>query len=146
MNDEEFRAKREDNKEWVYGYYYKHESPIRCIYNEKDSLDCEHYILRTGFADWNMVRPIDWMPIVLSTLSRFTGESDKNGKKIYSGDIVNGGRYNNVLAYGIIVFEKGAFIAKPIGKMLEGYVEGFDFNRLEVIGNIFDNTNLLGEL
>ena len=75
-------------------------------------------------------------------LEQYTGLKDKHGKEIYEGDILNGGSYQGSLALGIVVFENGAFICKPIGRFMESFEEGYRFNRLQIIGNIHENPEL----
>ncbi len=71
-----------------------------------------------------------------------TGEVDLHGKKIFEGDIVNGCSFNGSYAYGYITYYKGQFLVYPIGKFLEGVSEITD-THLEVIGNIYENTDYL---
>ena len=53
-----FKAKRIDNGEWVEGYYYSYET-LECMGKN----DEYHYILKPGFADWSMPRPVDFYEI-----------------------------------------------------------------------------------
>lgn len=81
-------------------------------------------------------------------LMQYTGLKDKNGKEIYEGDIVlveSGGiltRYKTV-----VEFKEGALIASLISEENHFYIfnPGFDSNDFEVIGNIYENKNLLEE-
>ena len=91
--------------------------------------------------------------IVLSeTVGQFTGLTDKNGKKIFEGDIVRvlGNQqvddWKNVDYVALIAFLDGGFCA------IDGTVEEHGFRRyalarmdfsLEIIGNQFDNPELL---
>ena len=123
-----FRGKRLDNA-WVEGYFFA--KPI-----------LEKYFIILGEEQW-MVKP--------NTIGQYTGLDDMNGNKIFEGDIVRG-------AGGLpwlIAFENNAFVCKD--KYMEIYFtlfEQHDYDykenkwmapseRFEVIGNIYDNPELL---
>ena len=74
-------------------------------------------------------------------IMQYTGLKDKNGKDIYEGDIVNGGMFNGVYCYGKIIFDGGHFYAVSIFPRTEG--TSTDFNFFEVIGNIYENPELI---
>lgn len=103
-----FRGKRLDNGEWVYGSRYGNNIiPASDVYD-------------AGFT------PVRVAP---KTIGQFTGLTDKNGKKIFEGDIM-----------------------RNAGNIVEFYIDGFCINgdsplvywtNTEIIGNIYDNPELV---
>lgn len=73
-------------------------------------------------------------------LLQYTGLKDKNGKEIYEGDIC---RYED--RAGSVVFDKGSFsLHTNLGKGAVGCLDiGIFRNACEVIGNIYENPELL---
>lgn len=137
-----FRGKRVDNGEWVEGLPFFEEN--RC-YIIEDLFICDEYQC-TGAVNSS---------VIPETVGQFTGLTDKNGKKIFEGDIVRC-KYANVPKNEHIqkvVFEGCKFMAE----FSEGgcYSELYDgstpltfkrtayMNEIEVIGNIHDNPELL---
>jgi len=127
-----FKAKRKDNGEWVKGYYVKTlEGDYIVIPNREESIWSEGKIIE----------------IDINTLCQYTGLTDKNRNKIWENDIVfvtdDEGRSGQVdTGVGEIDFLEGLWY-------ISGNVQNslYDINNcflIEVIGNIFDNTELLG--
>lgn len=122
MNREiKFRGKRIDNGEWVYGY-----------------LADEDYI--------NDIYSIDLSSIEVDrdTVGQFTGLSDKNGKEIFEGDIIKGFDITIEVWYSE---DKACFMAEmkePQNDMVD-ILGGYDTARMEIIGNIYDNPELIKE-
>lgn len=132
-----FRGKRVDNGEWVYGYYVK----------QVDAFGAVHRIYHSASDpdDSNAVYEID-----KKTVGQFTGLTDKNGKKIFEGDIVkfNTETYTSIRdTIGVVGYYNSSY-----GIAYENNRHFLEFNNMsmyvrwyEIIGNIHDNQELLNE-
>lgn len=129
----EFRAKSLMDNQWVYGGYFKHLKRTPCpIGDFVKEEDYEHLILRSGFSDWNMLKPVECIAVQEKTVGQFIGLKDKYGKKIYEGDIVDFKYGTGVVKYDMCAFRIDGFWR------LENVLHS-----VEVIGNIHDDIQLL---
>lgn len=71
-------------------------------------------------------------------LMQYTGLKDKNGKEIYEGDIIKFYSLDDDFVKGSVYYEFGKFV-------IGDYVLSNCFRKCEVIGNIFENKDLLEE-
>ncbi len=126
-----FRGKRKDNGEWIEGYYV-------CLGNY-------HYIL-TGKLDVAKGYP-DFVHynVIPETIGQYTGLQDKNGTKIFEGDIaiIHSPNIGDDEGYFIIVWDDDSTRFVLRGETLECDFEDFYSTEIEVIGNIHDNPELL---
>ena len=117
----EFRGKRIDNGEWVYGYY------ARFGFTGRE----KNYIIPSYASNLYAIE------VDSSTIGQFTGLVDKNGIKIYEGDIIKGKEWERGISHrhiGIVEYINSSFRSVGINKYLgfHGSVDG----SYEVIGNI----------
>ena len=118
-----FRGKRADNGEWVYGYLIGN----NVIVGEVVDFDEDYF--NTEF--WYKVDP--------ETVGQFTGLTDKNGAKIFDGDIV---RFyddsEDELTNGVVV-SNADFCSFCVSMKGHEDVMLMAHWQYEAIGNIYDN-------
>lgn len=129
MRTIKFRSKDIETGEWLYGNIQ--------VPSKED----------VGYFMWDCDH--NQKEVIPGTVGQFTGLLDKNGKEIYEGDIIFGQKCDcravlHKVEYNI---DNAMFVAKPI----QGW--DFDFCQIrkdwidkygkEVIGNVFDNPELL---
>ena len=140
-----FKAKRTDNGVWVEGYYIYHIRRTICPFGDSvKPEDEQHVIMQDGFSDWNMPRDTVFFNIDPKTICQYTGLKDKNGNRIWENDIVRiensmDEGIGNVEFYGDMWYVDG----EPNNNLYD--IVEYDDGEVEVIGNIFDNPELLGQ-
>lgn len=136
-----FRGKVIDEiNKWVYGFLISDD----VIRQTKETIQNKHSVCGIGS-----------FCIDKKTLGQYTGLTDKNGKKIFEGDIVHLygdehslSRYKGIDYNALVIFKDGGFCA------IDGTEDDYALRRYnfvsrnlycEVIGNIYDNPELLKE-
>lgn len=128
-----FKAKRFDNGEWVQG---------ALIYDDMDKL--YRMIIELDYSTGTCIRAGKAPRVDASTICQCTGLKDKNGKLIWENDIVNclaeeccgyiSWNENEAGFYFNVLLEDGKFEEEHV----------YDYQDcMEIIGNIFDNKELL---
>ena len=86
----------------------------------------------------------DWFEVDPETVGQFTGMTDKNGKRIFEGDIVNHTRRtsNGIESANAEVYFDTEMLEFGLKYLNELFHCNFN-NEFEVIGNIHDNKELL---
>lgn len=136
-----FRGKRCDNSEWVQGYYIRAEHHWHNHGIHKD------WITLGASANGGWFALHNKYAVKAETVGQFTGLTDKNGKKIFEGDIIK--IPDDYDEFGInageiyeVYFAFGGFRLKPKYSKAKGFwLE--DDETVEIIGNIHDNPELL---
>lgn len=149
-----FRGKRTDNGEWVYGYYT--ELPVgsigATIFSNDDEIVCEDtasYIIKV-FAKQHsnyygnplQVIECENYEVITETVGQYTGLTDKNGNRIFEGDIV---KYGDTVHNVVFEQRNGTAYFGLVYSTLETLSFGHyqDLKQIEVIGNIHDDSDLL---
>ena len=112
-----FRGKRIDNGKWLEGYYgFDDNKPLIAI---------------------NKANGINGYFVAAETVGQYTGLTDRNGKKIFEGDIVSTPKYNGVVVYGT-----GCYCIKHGNNSPAIDIVMNDFD-VYIIGNVHDSPELL---
>lgn len=129
-----FRGKRVDNGEWIQGDIVQNpvHGVVRIVEQKPSYKDAE---------------------VDSDTVGQYTGLTDKNGRKIFEGDIIHL-EYSQVFFGGVyfgeytaeVSYKEGCFITDGMnnGDEIETPLSGFNNDEVEIIGNIHDNPELVG--
>ena len=139
-----FRGKRTDNGEWIEGY---------AAMSGGTFIICDNGLTYGGFIVYE---------VIPETVGQYTGLTDKNGVRIFEGDILRGFEYpfcsningefnyfaeivwfDDSSAFGIYTFKNPKSNVRGISEGNTDYLEYFNADKWEVIGNIHDNPVLL---
>jgi uncharacterized phage protein (TIGR01671 family) len=116
-----FRGKRKGNDNWIDGGF--------CEYRNFSGEDV-YNIIHNGYSN----------EVIPETVGQYTGLTDKNGKKIFEGDICkHRSNYSGEYIITVVTYTDGQFLSMADNN------SGFNLSdKFEVIGNIHDNPELLG--
>lgn len=150
-----FRGKRKDNGEWIYGYYCVFNGMIHCIYTGYAETDCGDI-----YPDYYEVDP--------DTVGQYTGVNDRNVKEIFDGDIVEFYFFEKAVKNAKTMRIKrkdSVFCMEELyrnyrldaelnviteiiydyeGNTATGVYKSNSSYFVEIVGNIYDNPELLG--
>lgn len=125
-----FRGKRVDNGKWVHG-------TLNNVLDEVPRI--QYAVIEHGMM---FLTDFDVIP---ETVGQYTGLTDKNGVKIFDGDIVMKRTYHKKKPCEV-VFGVGCFhCGWGGGSSTADHPYLLNDKQIEVIGNVFDNPELLEE-
>ena len=152
-----FRGKRMDNGEWVYGWPFA--DTADCSLKKVGKCVCPHDGSEYFIVEWvDDFHEYEEREVIPDTVGQYTGLNDKNGQRIFEGDILHiakiadalGGYYLPPLDYHVNVVVKWDLCAWMWETLCDDkrYITFPDAWRLyecEIIGNVHDNPELLRE-
>lgn len=121
-----YRGKRIDTGEWVIG-------------NRVDSPDGRVAISETS-GEWGLCECIP------STICQCTGLKDMNGELIWENDILEGhldDKFPEDVTREKVIWHEMGWKTEESGCDDKTYLDEFDTENFEVVGNVFDNPELL---
>ena len=146
-----FRGKRIDNGEWVYSQtVFSH---LDNFYIPAQNLKCTVMRNLDTVGNISEIRCKDgkcFFKVQTDTVGQYTGLTDKNGKKIFEGDILkiyegsenDGYKVHKVYSYGGVLcvdYETSEWDFNALA-----FLDSDNVFTFEVIGNVHDNSELLG--
>ena len=130
MREITFRGKRKDNCEWVYGDLYHDWSRL---YTKPDI---------------KIANNMGKFTVIPETVGQYTGLTDKSGKKIFDGDILESKYCDDAepdgfgISHEIVKWIKVGFFAVEKDRKPDPLIL-FDTDTSLIVGNIHDNPDLL---
>ena len=128
------RGKWTDNGEWVCGYYTK----ARYFLNKKEM----HIIFEPDVEAFPHCEFTGYEEVLPETVGQYTGLTDKNGVRIFEGDIVSLVKHDSLIYKVVYVPCRYELVnSKGVNCFV---LDIYKSENIEVIGNIHDNPELLG--
>ena len=130
-----FKAKRIDNGKWIEGELFK-------SYTD-DKAYILKYLNTTDFLSYGIPKfNCLGYEVDINTICQYTGTIDKNGNKIWENDIVKRKCFKGVYKIYWCGLE-GCWVGKNTIDNIEYLLGCINSHYYEVVGNVFDNPELL---
>lgn len=147
-----YRGKRCSDGKWVYGFY------VESKQSWKGHKPHKSWIVTGAISNGGFFNILGRYAVKDDTVGQFTGFLDKNGKKIFEGDIVRSplgnivavefGYKEHIVKHGRPQITDGfacyGWIARNVKNGITDFFDN-EFVAGEVIGNIYDNQDLLNK-
>ncbi|RGU82415.1 hypothetical protein DWW40_09895 [Ruminococcus bromii] len=128
--DESYHRTEYQNGEWVYGLVTK-------LYDEQ---------FKNLPAEMTNTNGISGIEIDYKTIGQYTGMLDKNGTKIFEGDIIDFFGRSDGDGYGVVKYDAyETEFGFEYDNIYRSLGKNFYPENIEVVGNIYDNPELLGD-
>ena len=124
-----FRGKRIDTGEWIYGDVQQNVDAVK-IREQEQSIQ----------------RIAKSFVVIPETVGQYTGLFDKNGRKIFEGDIIEAHfdeLFPNLAATLIVVWSDYGWFGRDMEGNVDSLEQKWVSDFFEIIGNIHDNPELL---
>lgn len=122
-----FRARDKGTDEWVYGYYYENPSPFH------KGKECSIFDDKT----------ISKYSVYPETIGQYTGLTDKNGTKIFEGDILKHNFDDGFYDLLEVIYDNELAKFQYRDVKMKGFIFDMVVDIETVVGNIHDNPELL---
>ena len=135
-----FRGKRVDNGEWAQGYY------IRADYHWHKYGIHKDWIALGASANGGWFALHSKYAVKSETVGQYIGLKDKDGKKIFEGDVViyRDRIFDEVV--GVIEYDDGCFCVHTLRSPNSPAIDiVMNESEVEVIGNIHDDKEILND-
>lgn len=157
MREIMFRGKMDDG-EWVYGWPFA--DTADCSIKKVGKCECPHDGSKYFIVEWvDDLHEYEEREVTPDTVGQYTGMKDKNGKRIFEGDMIK--PFDDEVDKMVVEFHNGQFLLCLYGE--RGYMAEYGWEEegnygcfeaeplssygddIEVIDNIHDNPELLEE-
>lgn len=118
-----FRGKRKDTGEWAEG-------------------NLRTYEYENGRTAYYIHRWYQFLhEVVPETVGQYTGMTDKNGMRVFEGDILTGAWNTKIVVYYDECYVQFR-VREATPRARENAIDYYNNGKLEIIGNIYDNPEL----
>ena len=140
MRDIRFRGKNIITNKWVYGHYMEQPNDF-----EEEGGYFKPIGIGSFISDCNLLGR-NLFAVDSETIGQYTGLKDIYNKEIYEGDILNVDKnYSGSYTPTYVLFYKGTFMVQVVHKMNVPFLLADNVGVYEIIGNKYENAELLEE-